>query len=334
MRKCTSLVPGMVGLSLLLLSACEPTPAAPVSEGHVEVPGGDQLAYRLIGSGPDTLVFLNGGPALSARYLEAAFEPLSRRGHTLVFFDARGRGRSPTVRSVDSLRLDTDVGDLEVLRHHLRLGAMTLVGHQWGTAVLLKYWLRFPDGVERAVLLSPFPHKGDFVWELQYLPNDSAAHRRHGAARAARLEQTDPSRYCREFWGFAFSPIEEVKPENVRRLAPLICDGAPAQLAQRETIQRQLFLTFGTWNWVDSIPTLKVPVLVVAGAGEPALIAGARAWAGRLPDARLLVAGTAPLFPWLEAGDQIREAVEQFARGDWPVGGLVVAAPPDAVIGS
>lgn len=324
----------MVWLSLLLFSACAPVSAPPVAEGRIEVPGGDHLAYRVIGSGPDTLVFLNGGPALSSRYLEAAFAPLGRRGHTLVFFDARGRGRSPAVRSPDSLRLDTDVTDLEAVRRRFDLGAMTLVGHQWGTAVLLKYWLRYPAGVKRAVLLSPFPHKGDFVWELQYLPNDSAAHRRHGAARAARLEATDPARYCREFWGFAFSPIEEVHPDIVRRQAPLLCDGTPDQLRQRETIQRQLYLTFGTWNWVDSIPTLTVPVLVVAGAGEPALVAGARAWAGRLPDARLLVAGTTPLFPWLEAGPAIVTAIDEFTRGSWPRGGLVVSAPPDSVIGS
>lgn len=323
----------VLGLVLLLLStyACSPPPVA-VTDGLIDRPGGDQLYYRLVGSGPDTLVFLHGGPALSSRYLEAAFHSLGRR-HGLLFYDARGRGRSPG-RSRDSLRLDVDVTDLEAVRQHFNLGPMKIVGHQWGSAVLLKYWLRYPAEVGRAVLLAPFPHKGDFVWELQYLPNDSVAHRRHAEARAAGLENADPAAYCRGFWGFAFSPIEEVDPRVVRRLAPVICDAPPQQLRQREAIQRQLYLSFGTWNWVDSIPTMTVPALVIAGSGTEALVAGARAWAGRLPDSRLLIAGKTALFPWLEDGPGIVAAVDDFMSGGWPSDGVVVAAPPDSVIGS
>ncbi len=323
----------LILLTLSCLAGCD-TPAHPDVEGVLPVSGGDGLSYRIYGAGPDTLVFLNGGPALSSRYLEQAFAPLASRGRTLLFFDARGRGRSPLVHTTDSLSLDTDVSDLEAVRRHFGLGAMTLVGHQWGTAVLLKYWLRHPAGVKRAVLLAPFPHKGDFVWELQYLPNDSAAHRRHGAARGAGRDTLDPAGYCREFWGFAFSPVEEVRSAVVRRLAPVVCDASPDRLRRREAIQRQLYLTFGTWDWRDSIGAMRVPTLVVAGAGEPALVAGARAWAGRLPEARMLVAGQTPLFPWLEAGPAIRDAIDEFTRGGWPAAGLVVSAPPDSVIGS
>jgi proline iminopeptidase len=323
----------LILLTLSNLTGCG-TPTVPISEGVLPVSGGDELWYRIYGAGPDTLVFLHGGPALSSRYLEQAFAPLARRGRTLLFFDARGRGRSPVVHALDSLRLDVDVADLDAVRRHFGLGAMTLVGHQWGTAVLLKYWLRYPAQVKRAVLLTPFPHKGDFVWELQYLPNDSAAHRRHGAARAAGRDTADPAGYCRAFWGFAFSPVEEVRPAVVRRLAPVVCDASPDRLRQREAIQHRLYLTFGTWDWRDSIRSLRVPTLVVAGAGEPALVAGARAWAGRLPKARLLVVGQTPLFPWLEAGPAIRDAIDEFTGGAWPAAGLVVSAPPDPVIGS
>ena len=76
------------------------------------------------------------------------------------------------------------------------------------------------------------------------------------------------------------------------------------------------------------------PTLVVVGAGDPALIAGARAWAARLKDGRVLVAGDSPLFPWVQAPDAVRGAVRTFLDGAWPAGTEPAAPVPVAVIGS
>ncbi len=297
-------------------------------EGWLTRPGGDSLAYRVVGGGPDTVVFVHGGPAFGARYMADAFEELGDQ-HTLVFCDLRGRGRSPAVRTPDSLRLDVDVTDLEALREALGLAHLTLVGHHWGTAVVLKYALRYPGRVTRTALLAPFPHKGQYMFELIRQPHDTAALAVHLRAREARADTTDPRAYCLRFWGMALSPIEVTDPAVIDRLGPAICGAPPAALLAREGIQRQLFATFGTWDWSDSIPRLTMPVLVVTGAGSPALLAGARAWTGRLPDGRLLAAGVTPLFPWVEDAPGILAALREFLAGTWPPAAVPVAAPPD-----
>jgi len=56
--------PAVPVLILLALTGCD-TPAHPDLEGVLPVSGGGGLSYRIYGAGPDTLVFLNGGPALS-----------------------------------------------------------------------------------------------------------------------------------------------------------------------------------------------------------------------------------------------------------------------------
>lgn len=322
----------LLALVLVLISGCSEAPR-PVQEGFIALSGGDQAHYRLIGQGPDTVVFLAGGPAFGSRYLEEGLRRLGQT-HALLFYDYRGRGGSSVARSTDSLRLTVDVGDLELIRSHFGLRRLRLVAHHWGAAVALQYGLRHPDRIDRVVLLSPFAHKGDFLWELAYLPNDSTALTRHDRARAARLESADPAGYCRDFWGFALSPVEVTDPRVVRRLAPAICDAPPERLMAREEIQRHLYATFGTWDWVDAIPRFASPTLVIVGAGEPALVAGARAWAGRLPESRLLVAGATPHFPWLEAEPQVVAAIDGFFLGLWPDAGVHVLTPPDTVMKS
>ncbi len=315
----------------LAIGACHSAPALPVEEGVVPVTGGDQLYFRLVGApAADTVVLLHGGPALSSQYLEAGFGELGRR-HALLFYDQRGRGRSSVPRSLDSLSLARDVADLEELRAHFQLGPMSLVGHQWGAGIALKYTIGHPAAVRRIAFLSPMAHKADFVTELIRLPNDPAASQRHGRDRWAGMDTLDPSGYCRQYWGMSFSPVEEVSPAVIAALAPSMCDAPDDRLRLRDAVQRQLFLTIGTWNWTDSIPLLQQPTLVMMGMGEPALIAGARAWAGRLPDARLLVTGRSALFPWVDQGPAIRTALDQFLDGSWPEAGFVVAAPPDSL---
>lgn len=318
----------------LVLTACGPAaPPLPVSDGFLAVAGGDTLFYRVAGSGRDTVLVLHGGPMLNSRYLEELLGPLGDR-HALLFYDQRGRGRSSEPRNPDSLALATDVADLEALRRHFGLERLTVVAHHWGGAILLKHALAAPGHLTRAVLVAPFPHSGAFYAELIRRPSDAAALAAHLEAREAGADTSDPSGYCRRYWGMAFSPIEEANPAVLRALAPAICAESPARLLAREGKQRRLAASLGTWDWSDSLALVGAPTLVLVGAADPALIAGARAWAARLKDGRLLVTGDSPLFPWVQAPDAVRGAVQTFLNGAWPPGAEPPAPVTAAVIGS
>ncbi|MDX2121381.1 MAG: alpha/beta fold hydrolase [Gemmatimonadota bacterium] len=318
----------------LVLTACAPAaPALPVAEGFVAVSGGDSLFYRMVGTGPDTVLVLHGGPMLDSRYLETALRPLGA-GHALLFYDQRGRGRSSESLTPDALTLASDVTDLEALRRHFGLERLTVVAHHWGAAILLKHALLFPGHLTRAVLLAPFPHSGGFYSELIRRPSDAPALAAHLRAREAGADTTDPVGYCRRYWGMAFSPVEETDPAVLRALAPAVCAEAAERLLAREGRQRRLAASLGTWDWSDSLALVGAPTLVVVGAGDPALIAGARAWAARLRDARVLVAGDSPLFPWVQDPEAVRAAMRSFLDGAWPAGAAPAALGPAAVIGS
>jgi proline-specific peptidase len=313
----------IVTIGVALVAGCH-SPAEP-AEREVRLTGGSRLAYFVVGTAPDTIVVVHGGPGLDSRYLQQGLRELATH-HTLVFYDQRGQGRS-SAATADSLSMTQSIADLEALRAELGLSRMGLLGHHWGAGVAMLYTVAHPERVRRLALLSPMAHRASFIWELSYLPNDSLAQTRLIASRAEHRDSTDPAGFCQSFWGFTFSPVEDVHPETVRRLAPVMCNASPAQLTGRESLRRSLLRSLGNWDWTAPMGQVVTPTLVLVGTDEPALVAGARAWAVGVRDARLLQAGHSPLFPWLDAPEAVEKSLDQFFRGVWPGEAEVVTKP-------
>jgi proline iminopeptidase len=309
--------------ALLTILGCGSPPLKPVAEGMIPVSDGDSLHYRLFGQGADTVVVLHGGPTLNSRYLEAALRPLAD-SHTLLFYDQRGRGRSSGPRHPDSLSFARDLEDLDAVQAHFRLGPVRIIGHHWGAAVAALFTARHPERVARLVLLSPMPLRVSYAFRLSYLPNDSSATAAWMAARAQGADTLDPGGYCGHFWGFLFSPAEVTAKGPVRALAPAICDETPERLVGREIMARQLYRSLPGYDWSDSLGLVRAPALVIVGTESAAWLSNADQWVSRLPDGRRLALGRTALFPWVEAGGGVTDAIQAFLQERWPPAAEVV----------
>src|SRR5512132_970157 len=118
----------------ILFSGCRtggaaPAPA-PAAEGRVQGDGA-ALFYRMVGSGPDLLVMIHGGPGMDSGYMVPDCAPLAEH-HRLLFYDQRGSGRSELLRDDPALyTMAHHVADLEALRVQFGLARMTLVAHSF-----------------------------------------------------------------------------------------------------------------------------------------------------------------------------------------------------------
>lgn len=113
---------------------------------------GTELAYREAGDGVP-LVVLAGGPGRASEYLETLGGlDASRR---LVILDNRGTGQSGAPVDPFTYRRDMLVRDVEVLRRHLGLDVVDVLGHSAGAGIAMGYAADFPDRVGRLVLLTP-----------------------------------------------------------------------------------------------------------------------------------------------------------------------------------
>ncbi|MFD9697787.1 alpha/beta fold hydrolase [Lentzea sp. NPDC059081] len=113
---------------------------------------GTELAYREAGDGVP-LVVLAGGPGRASEYLGTLGGlDASRR---LVVLDNRGTGASGVPADPFTYRRDMLVRDVEMLRRHLGLERVDVLGHSAGAGIAMGYAADFPDRVGRLVLLTP-----------------------------------------------------------------------------------------------------------------------------------------------------------------------------------
>ncbi|MPZ80339.1 MAG: alpha/beta fold hydrolase [Actinophytocola sp.] len=113
---------------------------------------GTKLAYHVLGEGTP-VVCLPGGPMQDSDYL-GDLGGLSARLR-LILLDHRGTGQSATPADPGTYRCDRLVDDVEALREHLGLDRVNLLGHSGGTNLAVLYAARYPEHIDKLVLVAP-----------------------------------------------------------------------------------------------------------------------------------------------------------------------------------
>ncbi len=147
----------MFGLVMFVLTrGADPVPAT-VSDNPA-LPAIEANGYRfhgeVLGSSENpTIIILHGGPGSDHTGLRP-LEPLADE-YQLVFFDQRGAGLSPRVEAED-ISLDIYIDDLNALVDQYGAGQRVhVIGLSWGGEFATIYAARFPDKVEKLVLMEP-----------------------------------------------------------------------------------------------------------------------------------------------------------------------------------
>src|SRR4029077_3124701 len=113
-----------------------------VREDYVPVPGA-RLYLREVGNGPPLLV-LHGGPDFNHHYLLPELDRLSSRLR-LIYYDQRGRGKSADAVAPEDVDIESEIDDLDRVRQHFGLSAVSVLGHSWGGLLAMEYATRHPD---------------------------------------------------------------------------------------------------------------------------------------------------------------------------------------------
>lgn len=288
------------------------------AEGFLTGADGFQLFYRVYGTGPDTAVVLGGGPALPISSFETDLSPLSH-GRTLIYFDARGAGKSQLTLDPAQLAMDRHVADVEAVRQHFGMGKVQIVGHSWGAMVAAFYAAAHPQNVDRLVLVTPGPIEAKYEaeFEAERLARTDPAVVQHQYALLGLLlsgQAPDPVATCNELFT-SFFPAYFYDPANFANLHGTWCP---------ETADAASLLLFGLfagraslgpdWNLAPMLAGIQAPALVVHGAGDPIPAASTFGYAQALPNGRLVTIEGAGHFPWAEEPAAFFSAVNTFLR--------------------
>lgn len=296
--------------------------AAPAdTSGYVETPDGVQIFQRTLGTGPETLFVLHGGPGFAMDYLVDDIAPLAKHLR-LVFHDQRGTGRSSLVAGAPGLHAQRLVEDLDALRGRFGLERINLLGHSWGAGLVALYALRYPEHVGRIVLVGPIPpHRRGLVQTFEHIATLRSAEESARLKTASDAWRADPGNAdtCRAFYRIWYAPFFGDR-SMLERTKGDFCAGTPAALRNKvEQVDRYTLESLGDYDWRSALRTVNAPTLVVHGAKDVISVAHAREWTAALPDSRMLLLEGIGHFPYLEAPERFFDPVAAFVRsGQWP----------------
>ena len=285
-------------------------------EGYVSVEEGVRLYYRIVGTGPTTVVIP------SARSLAADFDLLAQ-GQRLLFYDSRGRGGSDAIEDDSLVWTDYEVDDLEAVRQYFGLEQMALIGWSYLGGVTALYAMKYPERVSRLILMcsvSPrWPPPHDDFEELGRKAEsriDPEGVKRLEEMSQSGVELADPERYCREH-NRVYLPRQMGNPGALSQMRSDPCvfpNEWPQNLEQHW--QKHFPAETMEWDWRSRLSSLQTPTLVIHGAEDLISLESSREWVTTLPQASLLVIDGAGHFPHLEAPEIFFPAVEKFLRGE------------------
>ena len=299
-----------------------PDSAVKFEEGYVPTPDGVKLYYRkLSGGSPITLI-------VPLDYV--LHEPMRQFADvaTVITYDLRNRGKSTRATDVKMLTIDGDVADLETIRAYFKVDKFIPVGFSYLGKVVAMYAAQHPEHVARVIQLGPAANRAaDFP--------DGPRDKEFGAAaedvekwqemRAAGAMEKDPRAFCEAQWkvmnfylvgnpahaskDVSFCAFENEWPVNFNKTLETLWP----------TVEKASLSG-------DELKKIAMPVLVIHGDKDRnATYPEGRAWAGALPDARLVTVTGAAHAAWRDDPVAVFGAMRHFLRGEWPLNSAKVA---------
>ena len=292
-----------------------------VREGYLRGADDARLYYRIVGSAPDTIVAVHGGPGAGINAFLPDMEPLAQN-HTVIFYDQRGGGRSEL--PPDTTRLDAHffVEDLEAVRRHFALSQMTIVAHSFGAILVARYIQSFPKRVERLVFLGatgPKRTEAARLAQKRYAEMDSVTLERLSKLIYALLSGAaeDPIAACREYENLLDDLA--IKRGEANTWRGTTCEASPAAVEYYYHFTARIApAAFGDWDFTTEFHDITVPLLVVYGAQDSLALPQQHAWAQAFANGRLLIVPKAGKGAIADRPDLVLPALESFFAGKWP----------------
>ncbi|MCP4628680.1 MAG: alpha/beta hydrolase [bacterium] len=145
---------------------------------------GIRLHYISVGQG-ELIMFVHGFPEFWGAWENQLVE--LGKDYQAVALDMRGYNLSEKPGDVEAYHVKHLIEDLRALAEHLGHQKFTLVAHDWGGAVAWAAAMRYPDWVEKLIIINS-PHPAVFARELLSNPDQQEASRYMLLFRSSKAE--------------------------------------------------------------------------------------------------------------------------------------------------
>lgn len=274
-------------------------------EGSGYVPDGERMV-------PKPVCFVvHGGPGSDHSDFKPWLTPLSE-SMQLVYLDQRANGQSERVDPA-TCTLEQLADDIEALRQYLGLGPIHLMGHSFGGMVAQVYAARYPDSLDKLVLLCTAPSKEFYQAALEFASKTATKEQLEVIPELFEGRIRDEQQLI-EWWDLCFPLYFHHKDEQI----------------MRETGNRPIgALDVANYTFKHFIPEYDVRPLLPS-CTVPTLIIGARYdWVTPLsqaeemhrllPNSKLRIFEHSGHMPFIEEQDDFIQAAAQFLTSEGEV---------------
>jgi pimeloyl-ACP methyl ester carboxylesterase len=219
---------------------------------------GVKIHYVAQGKGP-LVVMIHGFPDYWYSW-RAQMPALAKHFH-VVAIDQRGYNKSDQPKGVENYTVDKLVEDVRAVADHFKQSRVTLVGHDWGGVVAWSFAMKYPDKIDRLVILN-LPHPKGIERELARNPEQQKASAYARALQAPGSEALlTPDRLA--FW------VKE--PEDRKKYVEAL------QRSSLEGMVNYYRANYPKEPYKEDrvFPPVKCSVLMIHGLKDPYLLSGA-----------------------------------------------------------
>ncbi len=283
---------------------------------------GIKLWYETEGRG-EPLVLVSGGPGDPHSVFHLFFSRMADRNQ-VIYFDEFGVGKSQHAEKSD-YSFALDVENLEGLRKTLGLKKMNLLGQSYGGMVAQAYALKYPQAVERLILVDSF-YSGD-MWQAN---NDNANRemQRQYPEVWAKIQQ------LRAIGQISSSPKHQELYESVPLGLFYFYDAAKASLLPGDPSSADVYFAIAgddadfniggdiaKLDFRNDLRKLPMPMLVIAGRYDRISLPE---WSVKFktyaPQCTFVMMEQSGHFPWIEEPDKTQSVLRDFLSKPVPDG--------------
>ena len=261
------------------------------------------LPVETIGAGPPTVLTIHGAPGTDRALFRPYLDGLAAAAR-LAFFDLPGHGASAPPADY-SFAAMTDA--IDRVRAELACARVTLLGSSYGGFLALEYALRYPERVDRLILVDTAASYGFFA------ESRKVASERAGPRTLAALEALwDGSLAGDEEFADAWA---EVLPLYFHALDRAAVHALAARHRYRLATRRAIVPALRAYDVRARLAEIRVPALVCAGAHDwITSVAQARELAQGLPRGELVIFEESGHYPFVEETARFIQTVAAFLR--------------------
>ena len=282
-----------------------------VEDKYATSPDGVKIHYVASGKGPLVLM-IHGYPDFSGSW--DLIRPKLDDAYRVVAIDTRGYNLSDKPEGVANYEMPKLIADVEAVIKTEGYQKATVVGHDWGGSIAWMFAFYYPQRLDNLVILST-PHPALFMREMRTNPAQQASSQyarnfqKEGSEASMTAEGlarrvTDPAmnaKYVEAFKRSSFAAMmnyyranypKTVGPEATRPFMP------------------------------DPVPQIEVPLLVIHGMKDTALLAAGHAgtWEKASKDSTVMMVPDAGHFVQHDAADLVNRTIRMWLDMHRPKG--------------